>query len=212
MEKKSIWILFVLSILFHTACQSISNERSQQISDVKLPDLFHDYIDTTNHKSETTEMINDIIPIIVTVFFLFKCLTTQHTFAFYSFLLAISVMYFIRAILFVSTTLPDPSGKCDPNGKFGTCSDLIFSGHVGLTFITFLFLGKYFYPGFNFAILSSAILTVMIFTILLNNNHYTVDILLALIIPFFIYVWAGSVSIGGEMDLGFYPSIRLCEL
>lgn len=211
MNKTHIWFVFIASVIFHYACQQVANKRSKDVADVKLPDLFHDYIDSNDYHSDTTEYINDIIPVAVALFFVYKCISERKSYAFHSFLLALSVMYTIRAILFVSTTLPDPSGKCDPDGLFGTCSDLIFSGHIGLTMISLLYLHKYFYGSALFSAFSALLLFVMSFFVLLNNNHYTVDVILALIIPFFIYVWASGINIGGKVEGGLSPSLSLCQ-
>jgi len=106
------------------------------------------------------------------------------------------ILFYLRPILFSSTLLPDSSQMCLTSQSIGSCFDLIFSGHSTIMFLTTYILRDIFNIG-----------AVLFYTLQINNlltsfliiacrNHYTVDVLLAIIITHFVYFYGTEFRLG----------------
>jgi hypothetical protein len=94
-------------------------------------------------------------------------------------------LMFLRGILFTSTLLPDSSQMCHLSNHFGGCFDLMFSGHSTITFLCTLLLVKHF-PLSKFlkqTLFVNVFLTSIL--IILCRNHYTVDVVISLVLTYF---------------------------
>ena len=182
MRRYEILLFFIFTIFFHMASQAYAYSRGKHINSMELPDFFQDRLNLTyqNH----TVLINDTIPIGLTLYLLYKLIYYKKWIEYYRYIFMLSIMYFMRAILFSATVLPDSSKRCNPDNLLGGCNDLIFSGHTGLTVITLMFLYYNFYKSNTFIAISILTIFILSFVILVKRAHYTVDILLALIIPY----------------------------
>lgn len=105
------------------------------------------------------------------------------------------ILFYLRPLLFSSTLLPDSSQMCLTSKSIGSCFDLIFSGHSSIMFLTTYILRDIF-----------SISVVMYYMLQINNlltsflivacrNHYTVDVLLAIIITHFVYFYSQEFKI-----------------
>jgi len=75
--------------------------------------------------------------------------------------------------------LPSSHSSCKFSGVIGGCHDKMFSGHTTVAILSSLFLVKY-YPEY---ILHIALLNVvLLLSIISSRDHYTIDVLIALII------------------------------
>lgn len=95
----------------------------------------------------------------------------------------------LRALCFSSTILPDSSETCMSTNYMGSCFDLIFSGHT-----TIMLLSTYIIK--DFFLVSLQVYNLLLFLNLINavliilcRNHYTVDVILSLIITHFVYFY-----------------------
>ena len=70
--------------------------------------------------------------------------------------------------------------------EHGTCADYIFSGHTAVVFLLFMFTRKHKFS-YIFEIISGCLVAGMALTLLLLRWHYTVDIVLAIIIVYLIF-------------------------
>jgi hypothetical protein len=96
-------------------------------------------------------------------------------------------LFYMRPILFSSTLLPDSSQSCLTSKTIGSCFDLIFSGHSSIMFLSTYILRDYFFiSSFAYYLLQFNNLFTS-FLIILCRNHYTVDVLLAIIITHYVY-------------------------
>lgn len=174
-------------MIFHSLAQQYVAKEGKPINDYIIPDLFHKHIKKIEFDSNISLIINDLFPLIAIVYFVSMSYLTSNSLAFWNWLFSISIVYFLRAILFSVTVLPDASKQCNDNGLFGGCNDLLYSGHIAVTTITLLYIYHFYLKDYRFKIFSLIYLLAMSFVILANRNHYTIDIILALLIPYFIF-------------------------
>jgi hypothetical protein len=116
----------------------------------------------------------------------------------------IIIILFIKNILFSSTILPDPSGKCKKfsfnNLYKGSCHDLIISTHCTLSFVAFLIILKYEIGGHIFAIMSGAYNILLIYLILSLRQHYTIDIINAMLYGFFVTYFVTNTNLSNLLQ------------
>jgi hypothetical protein len=106
------------------------------------------------------------------------------------------ILFYLRPLLFSSTLLPDSSQMCLTSQSIGSCFDLIFSGHSSIMFLTTYLLRDIFNIGaiLFYALQFNNLLTS--FLIIACRNHYTVDVLLAIIITHFVYFYGQEFRLG----------------
>ena len=100
----------------------------------------------------------------------------------------------MRGLCFSSTLLPDASQQCTTSRYMGSCHDLIFSGHVLIMALS-LGVGRLFFPATPAPTRGAVGLVAALTTLLIaaSRNHYTVDILLALLVtPLALHWWTTS--------------------
>ena len=105
------------------------------------------------------------------------------------------ILFYLRPLLFSSTLLPDSSQMCLTSQSIGSCFDLIFSGHSSIMFLTTYILRDIFNIGASlfYTLQFNNLLTS--FLIIVCRNHYTVDVLLAIIITHFVYFYGTEFKI-----------------
>jgi len=104
-------------------------------------------------------------------------------------------LFYLRPLLFSSTLLPDSSQNCIQNRSLGSCFDLIFSGHASIMYLCTYILRDIFKIGvlLYYTLQFNNIFTS--FLIIICRNHYTVDVLLAIIITHFVYFYGSEFKI-----------------
>lgn len=121
-------------------------------------------------------------------------------------LFIVSSLYIFRTITFFMTTVPSPMNGCSPiyvrdhdltnyliligrmaSGKVTACTDNIYSGHT--TLITVMVLSLVHYSG-TMLIRVYAVFhgLAAIFSILITRLHYSVDVIIALLLASFVYL------------------------
>jgi hypothetical protein len=105
------------------------------------------------------------------------------------------ILFYLRPLLFSSTLLPDSSQMCLTSQSIGSCFDLIFSGHSSIMFLSTYILRDIFNIGASlfYTLQFNNLLTS--FLIIVCRNHYTVDVLLAIIITHFVYFYGTEFRI-----------------
>ncbi|KAJ2401289.1 hypothetical protein GGI23_001501 [Coemansia sp. RSA 2559] len=115
----------------------------------------------------------------------------------------VAVLYFLRSITISVTTVPPSIGSCAISapqsawhvilatpqilaGTIGQCTDKIFSGHTAILTISFLFLRRY---ATHWAVVaySAAHMALGILSVLLARYHYTVDVVVGLLMTLFVH-------------------------
>ncbi|KAJ2515078.1 hypothetical protein H4217_005399 [Coemansia sp. RSA 1939] len=115
----------------------------------------------------------------------------------------LTVLYFFRSLTISVTTMPPSINSCSivipktwwqiiqatPQilaGTVGQCTDKIFSGHTVLFTMSFLFLRTY-ATHWAVVVYSSVHATVGILSVLLARYHYTIDVVLAVLMTYFVH-------------------------
>jgi hypothetical protein len=146
-----------------------------------LYDLVQDYLPNL----QSHRIIPEILHIIPVSLLAFYTITFWHTQCLSEFFLKHGSLMFLRGILFTVTLLPDSSQMCHLSNHFGGCFDLMFSGHSTITFLCTLLLAKHFpLPKIlKHALFANVFLTSIL--IILCRNHYTIDIIISLLLTYF---------------------------
>ncbi|KAJ1727084.1 hypothetical protein LPJ61_004772 [Coemansia biformis] len=115
----------------------------------------------------------------------------------------VAVLYFLRSITISVTTVPPSSPTCRitaPNsiwenikatpdiiaGNVGQCTDKVFSGHTAILTLMLLFWCRY-ATHWAFIAVSGTHTAVGILTVLMARYHYTVDVLVGLLLTYFVH-------------------------
>lgn len=99
------------------------------------------------------------------------------------------LIHLIRSLTIISTILPKHEKCIREKGSFlsrllGECYDKVFSGHTSFVFLITLILLRENYISFISFLLINAVQATII---LLTRAHYTIDVLLAYFITYFVY-------------------------
>jgi len=95
-----------------------------------------------------------------------------------------------RALAFASTLLPDASRQCHASRFLGSCFDLIFSGHVVMMILPLLGQAAFFpHTPAAVRLLLRACAAGTCLLVAAARNHYTVDVLLAVVITPLCFNW-----------------------
>jgi len=186
------WFSF---ILMHHSCTLGILEFAAEVDPLSLSrpplkDVLHEYLPNLQRFRMIPEFGDTIIPLYVGLKMLWY-FDQRSLDAIRTFLWVHGALMVMRGACFSSTLVPDASQQCIDSKYPGSCHDLIFSGHVVLIVLS-LQIGWLFFPEtprFHNLILFF-VSVVTIFLIAASRNHYTVDILLALLLtPLTLHFW-----------------------
>ena len=139
--------------------------------------------------------ITHIIPIMILIKMIIMD-KSPHTYrAITSFFKIHGVLMLLRGLCFSGTLLPDSSQMCFESKHIGSCFDLIFSGHSTIMILTsYIIRDNFEVSNFMNKLLSfNNIFTCLL--IILCRNHYTVDVLVSILLTYFVYShFTGFVS------------------
>lgn len=111
--------------------------------------------------------------------------------AIYEYFITIGIILFLKNILFSATTLPDPSQKCNKFNIFsphkGSCYDLIISTHTTLIFVALLVIVINHLYSLSNTFMVVFINVIIMYLIIALRQHYTIDIINALVYGFLIH-------------------------
>jgi hypothetical protein len=177
-----IWVVLVLAAV--VASNYATNALGSQFygkSTVKIYDLMHENIPDLSAYSELNDLL--VAGLAASVIFVPQPLRILTEFA-DSFLLIL----IIRCFTIVSTILPKESG-CQPQNSWiqllkGQCYDKIFSGHISFVFLATLIYLRENLISFPVFILLNV---VQASSILLTRSHYTVDVILGVVITYLVW-------------------------
>jgi hypothetical protein len=144
------------------------------------------------------EILHFIPIVMLLIYTLYSFYNSQYTIgitSFETFFTKHGILFYLRPLLFSSTLLPDSSQMCLTSQSIGSCFDLIFSGHSSIMFLTTYLLRDIFNIGaiLFYVLQFNNLLTS--FLIIACRNHYTVDVLLAIIITHFVYFYGQEFKI-----------------
>ncbi len=103
------------------------------------------------------------------------------------FLVKHGILMLIRCVLFSVTLLPDSSQMCAISVHSGSCFDLIYSGHTTIMYLTTFISREYFNISKSYYVLLHINNIITSLFIIICRNHYTVDIIISILITYLFY-------------------------
>ncbi len=149
-----------------------------------LYDLLQSIIPYHQYSIYASEIILAIF-IIIIVFTFYK---KRNAIIFSHFIILLAFIQIFRSIIFSLTLLPDSSQNCSFGIISGSCNDLLFSGHISAVLLILLFIYKYNLLPKKYFKYFLLLFIFMIIFIISSRNHYSIDILIAMITTYFIYI------------------------
>lgn len=150
----------------------------------RLYDMFHNIIPYHKYSGILSEICGSLIIFSVLVFFIIK----PNIELLYSLLILFSLLFIFKCIIGLVTLLPDSSGSCTYSDLFGSCNDLLFSGHVSKILILLLLCDYYNLIPDYVSNIYYILLGFMILFILSARKHYSIDIIFGIIVSLFIFM------------------------
>jgi hypothetical protein len=194
-------IFWVSSVIFHIAMMIFTFNKGMSIG-LQYQKPLYDIVQQNTFNLKRYRIIPEIlhfIPVMLFLFFtLYSFYNSQYSIGIESlkkFFTKHGILFYIRPLLFSSTLLPDSSQMCLTSKSLGSCFDLIFSGHSSIMFLTTYILRDIFNVSLSlfYSLQFNNLLTS--FLIIVCRNHYTVDVLLAIIITHFVYFYKREFNI-----------------
>lgn len=189
-------IYLFADFLLWLVCIGMHKYFSNQIYDIgmdleldKMPPLY-DIFQESMPNLQSVRIIPEIlhlIPIVILFGHIVYYRDHRSAFTLGAFLHKHGFLMVLRALFFSSTLLPDSSRMCKHTTLPGSCFDLIFSGHsTAILLCTYLLRDHYNLSKFKFLLLQ-AINLITCIMIIACRNHYTIDVLVSIIVTNYVY-------------------------
>lgn len=185
-----IYIIFISFLVGLFKYLSIDNIKKfvecENINDKPLFDLIHKIFgDLKQYYMLGDVLVSLLIAFTVFVFYKKRLDVLE-------FIIMLLMLTLLKCITSMVTILPDPSGMCESKhgGKktlkaiYGTCNDLMFSGHTGTAFLILLYLKDH-VGNFAFGALTLYVL-ILCFITVVTHNHYTIDVIMSFFVAYFV--------------------------
>jgi hypothetical protein len=194
-------IFWTSSVAFHIAMMIFTFNKGISLG-LQYQKPLYDVIQQNTFNFKRYRIIPEIlhfIPVtLLLLFTLYSFYNSQYNIgitSFEKFFTKHGILFYLRPLLFSSTLLPDSSQMCLTSKSIGSCFDLIFSGHSSIMFLSTYILRDIFNIGASlfYTLQFNNLLTS--FLIIVCRNHYTVDVLLAIIITHFVYFYGTEFRI-----------------
>ncbi len=186
----SILFIYITVVYILSYCKKHIYNQSlvyyQNYEERPLYDTLHSIIPYNQYSIYFSEIIMIFFVLLIIYLFYKK----RNISIFYNFIILLALIQLIRSLLFSLTLLPDSSNKCTFSIMVGSCNDLLFSGHISGALLILLFVYKYqlFKSKMMKHILIALFILMNIF-ILSSRNHYSIDIIIGIIVTYVIYTF-----------------------
>lgn len=153
-------------------------KKSQQLEDILLNRIG---VENTELRHFYETLYNMGILAILVIFY-----RKKEKIPYKSFYITVSILLLYRSIILISTDIPKIKNCKDELYKipiFGGCYDKVFSGHISVFYTLILFIVTY-TDHEQYALWYYFSIVIMSLLSLLSKSHYTIDIVLALIISY----------------------------
>lgn len=198
----SVLVMMVAYISYVTAIDYVHDRGQKYYSDknITLPDIGFDNVSDKRDNNLLYDIKETINVLYLITFLMLACKSST---AISEFLLTSGVILFIKNILFSSTILPDPSKKCkkyNPS-KFcsGSCYDLVISSHATLLFVSlFVLLKNNLVSEYLLFFVFVPMITSVLYIIISLRQHYTIDIINAAILSYFVHYYVSNELINAD--------------
>lgn len=195
-ERKSDTNLFFFSILFIyfvliyivLHCKKYIYDSSLNYYNLYEERPLYDTLHNIIPYHQYSVYFSETIMIFFVILFIYLLYKSRNISILYNFLIIFAIIHIIRSILFSLTLLPDASNNCTFSLFVGSCNDLLFSGHISGALLILLFIYKY--KLIHSKVIKNSFILLFILMnvfILSSRNHYSIDIVTALIITYMIY-------------------------
>lgn len=182
--QKATWIFFLVATIFlsnYFTHQLGKNFYEGKIRDGEVFDILHEITPDLHHLNGMNDIV--MIGLIISFFFIPNNIEIIKEFT-GKFLL----IMFVRALTIVSTILPKHK-QCEAQLGWlqmikGQCYDKVFSGHTAFVLLATLI---YLREGIINIPIFIALNLFNIISIILVRAHYTIDIILAIVITYLVY-------------------------
>ena len=181
--------LTLATVTFHSVGQLAALDQADALpSTLPLPDVMHSLIDDCYRKE--WHVFSERLVSAALGYLGIGCLLTKSSAPAERFILLANVAFIMRSLCMASTVLPDASQCCTVNIPFsvkggfksGSCHDLLFSGHMTMTTLASLIAAQSLGAPLVTKSIAACIITSQLIAITASRNHYTVDVLVALIV------------------------------
>ncbi len=184
----STLFFYIIFFWFGPFCKSKMYENAKlfykDYEEKRLYDIFHNIIPYTKYSTYLSEICASFIIISSTIFFILK----PNILFLSSLLILVSILLVMKCIIGLVTLLPDSSGNCTYSHLFGSCNDLLFSGHVSKILILLLLVDYYNVIPNYVSYIYYILFLCMILFILSSRKHYSIDIIFGIIVSLFLFM------------------------
>jgi hypothetical protein len=180
------FLFWAICIYIHRLLAQFVYNKGIEVGLLRSPPLY-DILQNTFVSLQEYRIIPEVLHIIPVIILLFYTIKYKNKSCIEQFFIQHGSLMLLRGIFFSITLLPDSSQMCQVSNHFGGCFDLLFSGHSTIMTLCTLLILEHFYIDNR---LAAFIHVNNIFTwifIILCRNHYTIDVLISVILTFFVW-------------------------
>lgn len=156
--------------------QALTRRPSQEVA---LLDTMHGVVGVTTARS-ASRMVHALLNVVIANAVILLCGRLHHV---PDFLVKVSVMYTLRAILNVCTHLPSPSPTCQHKTSLmqtkNQCNDLMYSGHQAIATLMIKYMIS---CGDVTSVFGHSLLFAYGLAICLSKDHYTIDVVIGYLV------------------------------
>lgn len=208
-------LYFILCTFLMVIIQVIIECNQYNNQNIILNDIMFKLFPVNIYKSEELIELLVNISVIYVIIRAFWEKNTKHR-LFQQAFITIGTVYILRAVVLSSTQLPNPYKQCNSMINTDTpilinilsvmmklkrtCSDVLFSGHA-MTMTLLILLARDFFSDMEYLIMGVYSISTCVL-IIISKFHYTVDVVIGIIITFLIY---SSISMIASSE---YNSLR----
>lgn len=186
-------IIVFIMILASVRYMSIKLINSDSIPEDKVFDFCH-YLLPDWRNYQKVKNVYDAYTAIPIVTLLFKIIQTKNWYVLKEYLILAFIVNMTRIFFYSITVLPDANGECDKEGPtgyvavdslfFGTCRDLMYSGHISNSYLAWLYLFNYYDVRKSIGLAHQMGLVA---TMLCLRRHYSIDVITAYAVTYLIF-------------------------
>jgi membrane-associated phospholipid phosphatase len=172
---KLLFMLIIIMVIRKISIEHMSDTYKIHNDKNKLYDLLqHVLPDLENNKLAVATY--NIFPTVIMLFAITKLIMYDYNTDKPEIFLLCKIIFFITKIILGNITiLPDSSQRCNTNYLFGSCHELIPSGHIGNSIISLYFIDIHIQSKI-FIIASLSFLSIM------TKKHYSIDVVIGIYI------------------------------
>jgi len=186
MRKKWGYVLgFVFILIIVTMCIGMGSnwyaaQRAQYYNNKTMVDLVH------NHVPPIPHWVPEMMVWLGTLAFIITSFALSQPYQWIQFIVLFCILTLLKSIMVHATVFPTLHSYCDRPlfSPQGNCNDYMFSGHMMMVTLAFLFMWKNHTVSMCFMALY-LIITALVITA--SRNHYTVDVVVGFVLAVLVF-------------------------